>query len=104
VIRNLLDAYRAAYERLDPLAVAALWPGVDSRALSRGFSTLESQRIDFDRCDITVTGTVAVARCDGTLTYARRVGETEPQSRAVSWAFALERASGQWRISGMNAR
>ncbi len=104
VIRSLLDAYRVAYEQLDPLSVAALWPGVDSRALARAFSTVGSQSISFDSCNITITGSVAVARCDGSLTYTRRVGETVPQSRAVSWAFALERASGQWRISGMNAR
>jgi len=104
VIRSLLDAYREAYGRLDPLAVAALWPAVDSRALTRAFSALSHQQMTFDRCDITITGAVAVARCDGTLTYTRRIGESEAQSRQMAWAFALERASGQWRISGINSR
>jgi hypothetical protein len=104
LIRSLLEAYRSAYERLDPLAVAALWPGVDSRAVTRAFGTLSAQRMTFDRCEITITGVVAVARCDGTLAYSRSVGETDPQSRQMSWAFALERGSGQWRISGVNSR
>jgi hypothetical protein len=102
-IRSILDAYRLAYERLDPAAVAALWPGVDTRALTQAFSALSSQRLSFARCDITITGAVAVARCDGALT-STRAGETDPQSRSMAWAFALERASGQWRISGVNAR
>jgi hypothetical protein len=104
VIRSLLEAYREAYGRLDPLAVAALWPGVDTRALTRAFSALNHQQMTFDRCDITITGAVAVARCDGSLSYTRRIGESEVQSRQMSWAFALERASGQWRISGINSR
>jgi hypothetical protein len=104
VIRSLLDAYRLAYERLDALAVAALWPGVDSRSLTRAFATLTTQQMTFDRCTITITGAVAIARCDGTLTYSRRIGDSGVQSRRMAWAFALERASGQWRISRINSR
>jgi hypothetical protein len=104
LIRSLLEAYRLAYERRDPLAVAALWPGVDSRAVTRAFSTLNAQRMTFDRCEVSITGVVAVARCDGRLDYSRSVGETDTQSRQMAWAFALERGSGQWRISGVNSR
>lgn len=104
VIRSLLDAYRLAYGRLDALAVAALWPGVDSRGLTRAFNTLAAQQMTFDRCTITITGVVAMARCDGSLTYSRRVGDSDTQSHRMTWAFALEQASGQWRISRINSR
>ena len=102
-IRSLLEAYRQAYERLDVPAVAALWPEVDARALERTFSTLSRQQLTFDRCEITITGAEAVARCEGALA-ATPTGDTEGQSRHMTWVFALQRAEAEWRISGMNAR
>jgi hypothetical protein len=101
-IRALLEAYRQAYERLDPSAVAALWPDVDSRALERTFASLSHQQITFDRCEITITGAAGVARCEGTLATTQ-IGDTDPQSRQMVWAFAFER-TGDWRLSGVNAR
>jgi hypothetical protein len=101
-IRALLEAYRQAYERLDPSAVAALWPEVDSRALERAFTSLSHQQITFDRCEITITGAAAVARCEGTLATTQ-IGDGDPQSRQMVWAFAFER-TGDWRLSGVNAR
>jgi hypothetical protein len=103
-IRTILDAYRVAYEQRDTLAAARLWPGLDTRALTRAFSTLSSHRLTFDRCDVAVMGMQARADCDGTITYTPRVGDTQTQSRSMSWTFALDRSSGQWRISDVNAR
>lgn len=102
-IRSLLEAYRQAYERLDVPAVAALWPEVDARALERTFSTLSRQQLTFDRCEITISGAEAVARCEGALA-ATSTGDTEEQSRQTTWVFALQRATAEWRISGVNAR
>jgi hypothetical protein len=103
-IRTILDAYRVAYEQRDTVAAARLWPGVDTRALTRAFGTLASHRMTFDRCDVAVTGMQAQARCDGTINYTPRVGDTQPQSRSMSWTFALDRSSGQWRISNVRGR
>ncbi len=102
-IRSLLETYRQAYERLDVPAVAALWPEVDVRALERTFSTLSHQQVTFDRCEITITDAEAVARCDGSL-VSTPTGDTEGQSRQTTWVFALQRATAEWRISGVNAR
>jgi hypothetical protein len=103
-IRTILEAYRAAYEKRDTVAASTLWPGVDTRALTRAFNTLASHRMIFDRCDVAVAGMQARARCNGTITYTPRVGDAQPQSRSMSWTFALDRSSGQWRISDVNAR
>jgi hypothetical protein len=103
-IRAVLDAYRHAYEQLDAVAASSLWPGVDTKALTRAFGTLRGHSVSFDSCDINLTQGRAMARCSGGITYVRRVGEPQPQSRSISWTFTLDRSSGQWRIAGISAR
>ncbi len=103
-IQAVLDAYTRAYERLDVVAVAILWPGVDTRALSRAFGTVSRQNVAFDRCDISVAGTHATANCDGVIEYVRSVGDAAPQSRSTSWMFALNHSAGDWRIATITAR
>jgi hypothetical protein len=103
-IRALLDTYRRAYERLDAVEASALWPGVDTRALARAFASLSSQTMTFDRCDIDVMDVRASATCHGVIRYTRRVGDAQPQSRAMSWSFDLRQHSGHWRIASVNAR
>jgi hypothetical protein len=103
-IQGLLDAYRLAYERLDVISVARLWPGVDTQALRRAFGTIRRQRVQFGRCAIAVDGTQANADCAGVLEYVRNVGETAPQSRSTAWTFVLDRNGGEWRITRVVAR
>ena len=103
-IRAVLDDYRQAYERLDAVSTAALWPGVDTRGLTRAFGSLSRQRISFDRCDIRITGAQATAQCDGAIEYVRRVGDAAPQSRDISWSFALDQRASEWRIVNVSAR
>jgi hypothetical protein len=111
-IRKLLDAYRESYDRLDALSAARLWPGVDTAALSRAFSTLSSQAIEFDSCTLDLDGGLpaaarfqqATALCRGSVTYVRRVGNASPQSRALAWTFELDRSSGRWLIRRVVAK
>jgi hypothetical protein len=103
-IRLLLDAYRQSYHRLDAVSTARLWPGVDTAALTRAFSTIASQQIEFEQCALDVLGARATARCDGSLQYVPRVGSAAPQSRSLSWAFELNRSTGRWLISGVSAQ
>lgn len=103
-IRALLDAYTAAYERFDTAAAAALWPGVDTRALGRAFGSLSRQRVTFERCTTTIAGLEATSWCTGVIEYVRRVGDTTPQSRSTSWTFSFDRRTGDWRISNVSAR
>jgi len=111
-IRQLLDAYRESYDRLDAVSAARLWPGVDTAALSRAFSTLASQQVEFDSCSLDVNQglpsgahyTKATAVCTGSVRYVRRVGNPAPQSRALAWTFELDRSSGRWLISAVKAK
>jgi hypothetical protein len=103
-VQEVIDSYREYCERLDAASAATLWRGVDTRALSRAFSSLSSQTLAFDRCDIDVSGARASALCTGSLSYVRRIGDQTPQSRRLSWSFDLEQTADRWMISSVTAR
>jgi hypothetical protein len=106
-IRGLLSAYREAYDRLDAVAAARLWPGMDTAGLSRAFGTLSSQQVEFDSCAVDVADVRAErasALCRGSLRYVRRVGSAAPQSRAATWQFQLRRSAERWLIEGVTVK
>ena len=103
-IRSVLDAYRDSYDRRDVVSTARLWPGVDTAALSRAFGTIAKQQMAFEQCALDVIGQRAIARCSGSLQYVRRVGNSSPQSRSLSWDFDLDRSTGHWLISRVTAQ
>ena len=103
-IHRLLEAYEESYDWRDAVSAAMLWPGVDTGALSRAFSTLASQNLAFDHCAVEVLGGRATATCNGSLEYVRRVGNHAPQSRSLAWTFELDRHAGRWLISRVTAR
>jgi hypothetical protein len=99
-IERVLQAYRDSYAKLDAPSAAVVWPRVDTRALSRAFSSLVQQSVTFDRCDLTVLGAKATAKCVGNIRYVRRVGDQLERVRRLSWTFALERVSAdRWQIA-----
>jgi hypothetical protein len=102
-IERVLQQYRDAYDRLDAPSAAVIWPRVDTRALSRAFSTLASQDLSFDRCDLAITGVKASAQCTGAIRYVRRVGDQQLRVRRMSWSFAFERVSDRWQIAQVTA-
>jgi hypothetical protein len=103
-IRRLLDEYRQTYSQLDAAGAARLGPGLDAPSLSRAFSTIARQDVQFQECALEVTGQRAAARCRGSLQYVTRVGSTSPQSRALSWTFIFDHSSGRWLISRVTAQ
>lgn len=103
-VRAVVDAYKSAYDRLDPAAAAALWPGVDTAALSRAFGALSSQRVTLDHCEIGILGVLSSARCSGAVEYVRRGGDATLQRRPMSWVFALTQTAGQWQITKVSTR
>jgi hypothetical protein len=102
-IERVLQQYRDAYDRLDAPSAAVIWPRVDTRALSRAFSTLASQDLSFDHCDLDIAGGKASAQCTGAIRYVRRVGDQAPRMRRMSWSFAFERVSDRWQIAQVTA-
>jgi hypothetical protein len=102
-VRSTLAQYESAYSRLDANAAAAVWPGIDRRALTRAFEGLESQRVDLGACDVRIVGETATAECTGSATWKPKVGGGT-QSQQRRWQFRLRNSSGAWQIVGANVR
>lgn len=97
-VRRTLEAYRTAYEGLDVRAAADVWPTVDRRALTRAFSTLESQDVSLGECEIQVADATATARCQGTVRFVRTFGGRDPVNAPTGWLFRMRRAGESWTI------
>jgi len=97
-VESVLAKYRTAFANLDASAVAAFWPSVDSRTLSRAFDQLEVQKFEFDRCTTDVRGTTAAAICNGRAQFTPRVGNKTPRVEPRRWAFTLEKIQQTWVI------
>jgi hypothetical protein len=103
-IRAVLDAYRLAYDRRDADAVAGVWPGANTKALSKAFEQLEEQSLQFDSCAIHATGTVAEASCTGTAMYIPSVGKRTEHVAARKWSFQFRQVKGVWVIASVTSR
>jgi hypothetical protein len=100
LVRRLLDEYAGAFERLDVSATKAVWPTVNDKALERAYGQIASQRLNLQGCGITISGSTANARCQGSATYQPRIGK-----RAVvasrEWTFDLSKKDAAWRIDAL---
>src|SRR5206468_9310976 len=85
LVRTALQRYRVAYEELDARSAQAVWPSVDAAALNRAFGGLQSQRLNFDDCDVRLQGGVATATCRGSARYVPRVGSRETRVEPHVW-------------------
>lgn len=103
-VRTVLQGYEDAYDRLDAAAATAVWPGVDTRALSRAFAQLGTQDLALERCTVQAGATTAEAECVGVLRHIRRVGNDSVRDARHIWRFQLERVDHRWRIGHMASR
>jgi hypothetical protein len=103
-IEATLRRYATAYEQLDVNGAQAVWPSVDTAALERAFGTLESQRVQFNQCEVTVNRPTALAVCRGTVTYVPRVGAREPTRQSVQWTFRLRHTGAAWVIEATQVK
>jgi hypothetical protein len=103
-VRAVLGRYLDAYERLDADAAKRVWPGVDEKALSRAFASLESQSITFADCRTNIMGATATAACSGTATYAARVGNRTSRTQAREWMFTLHKDGSGWIVQRVQVR
>ena len=62
------------------------------------------QEIEFDRCDVVVTGSRAVATCRGRARYVPKVGNKSAHVESRQWRFDLRKANESWRIETVSAR
>lgn len=98
LVNRVLEQYAAAYGRLDAEAAKLVYPGVNESALRRAFRQLETQRLTFDSCGITISGSGANARCQGEAAYRPRVGPRSLQRASREWTFDLAKADDGWHI------
>jgi hypothetical protein len=103
-VGDVLAKYQQVYNRLDASGAAAIWPGVDTKALSRSFAQLERQNMSFDDCSIVIIEGSAKAHCPGLLEYVPRVGNNRIRSERHSWTIELRRDDESWRILKVSAR
>ena len=103
-VRDVLQRYVRAYNRLDAVAARAVWPAVDQGALQRAFAQLDSQTLRFERCDIALEDTGGTATCAGQARWVPRVGGRDPKREQRTWRFELERSGDDWVITRAEAR
>lgn len=99
-----LGELKLAYERRDANLAKAVWPTVDTRALARAFDGLRSQSVEFDGCQVKVTGGTGEVQCRGTTTYVPRVGSQFARTESRQWMFRLEKGNERWLITRAAAR
>lgn len=105
LVSAVLQQYRAAYERLDVGAAQSVWPTVDARALGAAFRQLAGQRVTFDSCGVSVSGSgaQATARCRGQAEYLPKVGSRRAYVASGEWVFDLAKQDMAWRIVNAEA-
>lgn len=103
-IDRVLGTYQESYSALDAKMVSTIWRGLDTRGLQRAFDGLNSQRMSFEHCDVIVEDDKARASCTGVLDYVRKIGQSNPLQKRLSWNFDLQRADDRWLISKVDAR
>ncbi|HEX2443592.1 MAG TPA: hypothetical protein VHJ77_06565 [Vicinamibacterales bacterium] len=101
-VREVVEEYRRAYERLDAKAAASIWPTVDVAALARAFNGLSSQHLEYERCVVSGNGDEARVWCKGRAAYAPKVGR--PWSAPREWLFQVRRDADVWRIESTETK
>ena len=103
-VRQLLDRYVNAYNRLDAAAAHAVWPGVNKSALERAFGELSAQTLRLEKCSVAVDEEGGTATCSGNARWVPRVGSQGPKREQRTWRFELARNGDDWIITRAEAR
>jgi hypothetical protein len=102
-IESVLKNYADAFSARDVGAAKSVWPGVDERALARAFDGLREQRLELERCEISIEGSTATATCVGTARYRPKVGIRSVRSERKVWTFYIGHR-GAWVIDDVEVR
>ena len=102
-IESVLKNYADAFSARDVGAAKSVWPGVDERALARAFDGLREQRLELERCEISIRESTATATCVGTARYRPKVGIRSVRSERKVWTFHIGHR-GAWVIDDVEVR
>ena len=100
----MLDAFRAAYESLHAESVRAVWPRANTPALSKAFSQIATQNVDFHSCGIEFNAAGAEATCSGAVTFVPKIGAKAAVVQPRGWSFYLIRQDDRWVIDRVISR
>jgi hypothetical protein len=100
-VRQTIARYESAIDQMNVGAAAAVFPSVDTLAMTRAFSALKQHSVDFEQCDVAMMTARATVRCLGTAHYVVKVGTPTPRSRRYEWTFTLEKVGSAWKIGDM---
>jgi hypothetical protein len=103
-IHGVIDRYRRTFDSLSVDDVAAFWPSVNVRSLSRAFDQLASQHLTFEGCSISLRGHQADATCRGRVQFVPKVGSRTPRVENRQWTFLLLRSDTAWTITKVDVR
>ena len=100
-IRQLLASYASAMESLNPEAVAAVYPRVDTRALANAFREYTSlnEEVQINRIDVAPDGQSATVNAVLSITQQVKIGRAAPVTRNV--VFTLRRQGDRWLIDNI---
>ncbi len=100
-IQQLLASYASAMESLNPSNVAAVYPGVDTRALAAAFREYSSldEEITINRIDVAPDGQSATVNAVLSINQVVKIGRAAPVTRNV--VFALRRQGDRWVIESI---
>jgi uncharacterized RmlC-like cupin family protein len=100
----VLGAYRAAHESLSAESVKAIWPRANTPALSKAFSQIATQNMEFYECGIAFNAAGAEATCAGAVTFVPKVGARAALVESRSWSFYLIKQNDRWVIDRVITR
>ena len=96
-IEQVLAEYRAAYEALDPGALARVWPTASRAELTQNLSRLKTYSVEILGSKIAITGDRATVTCVRRISSEPKVG-TRQNPPPISTVFRLRRAGACWVI------
>ncbi len=101
-VKQALQRYRSAYERLDARLARRVQPSANEAALAGEFDSLQSQ-LTFTTCDVSFRVPTAVATCEGTMRYTPRIGTRYSRIEPHVWTFTLRKRGADWQVDSVKA-
>jgi hypothetical protein len=98
-VLKVLNAYQAAYERLDAAAVKRVYPSVDQAGLVKAFGYYRSLSMAINNPRIEVSGSGADVSCTIVIRIQPRAGGTSEQTSTQPTTLRLRKSGGSWIIT-----
>ena len=103
-VLHALNQYAEALTNMDVGGARRIWPGVDQRALTGAFSTLEKNEMILNACAVDVGArNTAFVTCQARVEFVPKVGNRSPQVASQQWRFTMNKVADEWKIKTATA-